>query len=140
MLQSLTRGVGLLQEAEFASRRDAEQMAKSLIDLREALAKIETIKEETWTKENFSLELTRGLTAIENARLEWNSARLKFDVLSTAAAQGQDPALEAQAGPAPGLLGCGFGKLCKVGFALSWPIAAVILLGFALVLALQLRH
>src|SRR5271165_4067278 len=28
MIQNLTRGVGLLQEAEFAARRDAEQMAK----------------------------------------------------------------------------------------------------------------
>src|SRR5262249_40125651 len=30
MAQHLTRGVGLLEEAEFAARRDAEQMAKSL--------------------------------------------------------------------------------------------------------------
>src|SRR5882724_5241179 len=33
MLQSLTRGVGLLEEAEFNSRRDAEQMAKVLVDM-----------------------------------------------------------------------------------------------------------
>src|SRR5690349_1801493 len=38
-IQNLTRGVGLLQEAEFAARRDAEQMAKSLADMREALTK-----------------------------------------------------------------------------------------------------
>src|SRR6266700_6356352 len=34
MEQHLTRGVGLLEEAEFAARRDAEQMARSLADLR----------------------------------------------------------------------------------------------------------
>src|SRR5262245_15142347 len=39
MLQNLTRGVGLLEEAEFNSRRDAEQMAKTLTELREALLK-----------------------------------------------------------------------------------------------------
>ena len=33
-IQNLTRGVGLLEEAEFSARRDAEQMAKSLVDLR----------------------------------------------------------------------------------------------------------
>src|SRR5262245_2767454 len=34
MEQHLTRGIGLLEEAEFGARRDAEQMAKSLVDLR----------------------------------------------------------------------------------------------------------
>lgn len=140
MLQNLTRGLGLLHEAEFASRRDAEQMAKALVDLKEALSKVEAIKEEAWTKEDFGVELTRGLTVVENARMEWNAARLKFDVLSGAAAQAPDPSLKGQAGPELGLAGCSFGKLCRVGFALTWPIAAVILLGFALVLALQLRR
>src|SRR5207245_3389993 len=48
MLQNLTRGVGLLEEAEFNARRDAEQMAKSLVEMREALSKVETIHEEGW--------------------------------------------------------------------------------------------
>src|SRR5437762_9330500 len=34
MVQNLTRGLGLLQETEFTARRDAEQMAKSVVDLR----------------------------------------------------------------------------------------------------------
>src|SRR5438105_11700489 len=50
MLQSLTRGVGLLEEAEFTARRDAEQMAKVLVDMRDALVKIEGFHEEAWTK------------------------------------------------------------------------------------------
>src|ERR1700691_3884614 len=53
-IQNLIRGVGLLEEAEFAARRDAEQMAKSLADMRTALAKVETTNETAWTKENFS--------------------------------------------------------------------------------------
>src|SRR5436305_6293141 len=82
MIQSLTRGVGLLEEAEFTARRDAEQMAKTLADFREALAKIQAIHEESWTTAGFNTELTRALTAIENARMEWNAARLKFMALS----------------------------------------------------------
>src|SRR4051794_8870281 len=35
MVQNLTRGVGLLEEAEFNARRDAEQMGKTLADLKE---------------------------------------------------------------------------------------------------------
>src|SRR5271157_3316881 len=81
MIQNLTRGLGLLEEAEFTTRRDAEQMAKALVDLRDALAKVQALNDAGWTRENFSVELTRALTTLENARMEWNSARLKFAVL-----------------------------------------------------------
>src|SRR5947207_12353656 len=76
MIHNLTRGLGLLEEAEFTARRDAEQMAKTLADFRDALSKIEAVREETWTKDNFNVELTRALTSIENGRMEWNTARL----------------------------------------------------------------
>jgi hypothetical protein len=49
VVQNLIRGVVLLEEAEFAARRDAEQMAKSLTDLRDALAKVQSIHEEQWS-------------------------------------------------------------------------------------------
>src|SRR2546421_2818153 len=62
MVHHLTRGLGLLEESEFNSRRDAEQMGKALLDLRDALSKIEAIHEESWTKDTFSVELTRALT------------------------------------------------------------------------------
>src|SRR5215471_11623945 len=82
MAQNLTRGIGLLEEAEFSARRDAEQMGKTLVGLREALSKIGAIRDESWTKDTFASELTRALTCLENARMEWNAARLKFPVLS----------------------------------------------------------
>src|SRR5271154_3818752 len=82
MIHNLTRGLGLLEEAEFNTRREAEQMVKTIADFRDALEKIQNVRDETWTKENFSTELTRALTAIENARMEWNTARLKLPALS----------------------------------------------------------
>src|SRR6266704_2915367 len=88
MLQNFTRALGLLEEAEFSARRDAEQMARAMSDLREALTKVEAIRQETWTEDNFDVELTRSLTTLENARMEWNSARLKFPVLSGPSAEG----------------------------------------------------
>ena len=39
MIHHLTRGLGLLEESEFNARRDAEQMAKAIVDLRDALSK-----------------------------------------------------------------------------------------------------
>ena len=140
MLQHLTRGVGLLEESELASRQEAEQMAKALAGFRDALSKIGQIHEETWTKDNFSVELTRALTCLENARMEWNAARLKFPLLTGAPSP---PEAGQSATPAglPVLLGPhGFGELCRVGFALTWPLATVVLLGIGVLLAVLLRR
>lgn len=140
MIQSLTRGLGLLEEAEFSARRDAEQMARTLADLRDALAKVQAIREETWTKNNFSVELTRALTALENARMEWNAARLKFPVLSGQAADSSAFAQGAVT-PSPSLLATHtFGELCRVGLALTWPLAAVALLALVALLIALTRH
>src|SRR5271154_7004391 len=43
MIHNLTRGLGLLEEAEFNTRRDAQQMVKTLGDFRDALAKIQAV-------------------------------------------------------------------------------------------------
>jgi hypothetical protein len=140
LVQHLTRGIGLLQEAEFSARRDAEQMSKALTGLREALTRIEDIHEETWTQTNFNIELTRALTALENGRMEWNSARLKFTILSGSSAEAAPP-VSAPGSPAAPILGTyTFGELCRLGFALSWPIAVVVLLGLAGILAVLLRR
>lgn len=144
MVHNLTRGLGLLEEAEFTARRDAEQMAKTVSEFREALTKIEAVREETWTKDNFNVELTRALTAIENARMEWNGARLKFPILTGEKAAGSPTGAPAAAEP----LATGnrsFGELCKLGLALTWPLALVALAaagGLIITLALILpsRH
>ena len=139
MTQHLTRGVGLLEEAELKARREAEQMAKALAGLREALQRVQSIHEETWTQDNYEVELTRALTVIENARMVWNSARLKFPVLSGAVEA-------AAAAPGEGVAPLGFpGNLtfrdwCRLGLALTWPLAAIALLILAVLLVLLLRQ
>src|SRR5689334_1207107 len=139
MLHNLTRGIGLLDEAEFAARRDAEQMSKALVELREALAKIQAINEETWTKDNLSVELTRALTTVENARLEWNSARLKFPVLSGTATTSDPAAAPGVDNSLPRLLQQqSWSQLCKLGLALTWPVALTAI-GIVVVLLLRTR-
>lgn len=139
-IQNLTRGVGLLEESEFGARREAEQMAKALIDLRDALAKVQAVHEETWTKDNFNIELTRALTALENARMEWNAARLKFPVLSGTAQNGSASASATAGPPASFLAAHSFGELCRLGLALTWPLAAVALVALAALLVFLMRH
>ncbi|HEV2393288.1 MAG TPA: hypothetical protein VG146_13115 [Verrucomicrobiae bacterium] len=140
VIQNLTRGLGLLEEAEFNARRDAEQMAKALGDMRDALGKVQAIHEETWTKDTFPVELTRGLTALENARMEWNGARLKFPVLSAVRAD-DAPIAAAPGAPVVSPLGAhSFGELCRFGFAMTWPLVLVALAGLGLLVALLLRR
>jgi hypothetical protein len=139
MIHHLTRGLGLLEEAEFNARRDAEQMVKTVADFRDALDKIQAIHDETWTKDNFSIELTRSLTTIENARMEWNAARLKFSVLEGEA----KGAAEAEAAPSPAVspfAGLSVGELCKIGFAMTWPLALVALVALGVLVAVLMRH
>ena len=94
-------------------------MAKSLVDMRTALAKVEVTNEAIWTKENFPTELTRALTVIENARMEWNSARLKFPVLSGAQkTEPAEPAQRADSGSPP-LANQSFSQLCKLSASRS---------------------
>lgn len=140
MVQNLTRGVGLLEEAEFSARRDVEQMAKALADLRDALIKVQAVHEESWTKENFSLELTRALTVLENARMEWNTARLKFAVLSAPLPEAGAAAAQPQAAPQPWLSNSSFLELCRLGLAFTWPLVVVALFTSLALIFILLRH
>jgi hypothetical protein len=135
MLQHLTRGIGLLEEAELNARRDAEQMTRTLAEFRQAVDKVQSINEQTWTPDTYSVELTRGLTTIENARMEWNSARLKFPILTASPPAGADASPRKPASPLP--LPTDLFQLCKIGLALTWPL---VVLGACIFLALLLRR
>jgi hypothetical protein len=137
MLQHLTRGIGLLEEAELTARRDTEQMARTLAEFRQAVSKVQTINEQLWNQENYSVELTRALTTLENARMEWNAARLKFPLLS-GAAPAETPSADPNAAPST-LAEAGLGQLFKIGFALTWPLALVGMAIFVVLLVLLRR-
>ena len=140
IIHNLTRGLGLLEEAEFNCRREAELMSKTMADFRDSLGKIEAIHDESWTKENFSVELTRALTTVENARMEWNSARLKIAALAGESAQ--KPETANTPAPAPlTLADLGFGQLCKIGLAMTWPLLIIALGALGVFMAVFLaRH
>jgi len=109
-------------------------MARTLGELREALAKVQSINDQTWTKDDFQLELTRANTAIESARMEWNGARLKWPILS---GEKFEQAAEKEKTATTPLAEKSFLELCRLGFALTWPLALGI---FALIIVLLLRR
>jgi chromosome segregation ATPase len=137
MTHQLVRGIALLEEAELSARREVEQLSKTLLDFREALAKLQSIQEETWTKETLEVELTRANTIVENARMEWNTAMVKLPLLS-----GDQPTSHPNQ-PIPGenpiqtlVRQQNYAELCKLGLALTWPVA---LTGLAIFLLLLIR-
>jgi hypothetical protein len=135
MIQHLTRGIGLLEEAELNARRDAQEMGRTLAEFRNAVQKVQSINEQTWSAENHSVELTRASTTIENARMEWNSARLKFPLLAAAPAASPEP----PGAPNPSVFPAekDWMQLGKMGLALTWPL---VLLGLGIIVALLWRR
>jgi hypothetical protein len=133
MLVHLTRGIGLLEEQELKLRREAESMARTLEGFREAMMKVRCLNDATWSQDGFQAELTSALTNLENARMEWNSARLKFPVLSGEMPEATPTQQQGQLLP----VNASLGELCKIGFAMTWPLA---LIGFAIIGLLLLKH
>ncbi len=137
MLQELTRSLGLLEEAQQNAQRDAEQMARTMDDLRDALGKVDALLEVDTHDEDWKVLLTRNLTTIENARMELNSARQKWMLLSGVREE-DNPGIIAPVQPAQtGLpMPASFKQLCLWGFALTWP---VLLIGAVITAVLLLR-
>ncbi len=134
MVRHLARGISLLEEAEFAARQQGEQRAKTLVDLRGALVRIQSIQELAWTRETFNTELTKALATVESARMEWNSARLKFTVLNGVKAEPVGAAQPASPETKSLWSEKSFLELCRLGLALTWPIAVVALAIFVALL------
>ena len=137
MLHELTRSLGLLEEAQLDAQRDAEQMARTMEDLRDALSKVDALVDVDTHAEDWKVLLTRNLTTIENARMELNSARLKWTLLTgVPEEENQNFAAPAQPGQAGLPMPKSFGQLCLWGLALTWP---VLLIGAAITAILLLR-
>ena len=137
MLQNLLRGVALLEQAEMNLRRDAVQMGRTLEGLRGALGNVQSLNEQAWTDTTWETELARALAAIENARMEWNQARLAWPVLEGGtSAPGQSAPAASAVSPLAGLSAA---QLARLGLAFNWPVALLGLgvLVLALVLALK---
>ena len=136
--EQLTRGIGLLEKADFDARRDSEQLGRSLEGLRDASNQIESLHEEAWTDSDWNQQLSRALTVIENARMELNSARLKWPVLDSSSAASKSA--HASASSPSSLADLPFKTLLRLGFALTWPIGAVGLVAVAVFAMVLLRR
>ena len=126
MMHEITRSLGLLEEAQMDAQREAEQMARTMDDLRDAFSKIETLEDVDTHDEQWKVLLTRNLTTIENARMELNSARLKWPLLDAETREASTPLSTASSTNRIDMaMPKSFGELCLWGLALTWPILLV---------------
>ena len=126
MIHEITRSLGLLEESQMDAQREAEQMARTMDDLRDAISKVELLEDVDTHDEQWKVALTRNLTTIENARMELNSARLKWPLLTSGQESSSPPLITTASGNPNGLpLPKSFGELCLWGLAFTWPILLI---------------
>ena len=136
-MHEITRSFGLLEEAQMDAQREAEQMARTMDDLREALSKVEALEDVDTHDEQWKVLLTRNLTTIENARMELNSARLKWVILNGEQEASINPSIGMANHSPQGLpVPISFSQLCLWGLALTWPL---LLVGITVAAALLIK-
>ncbi len=87
MIDQLTRSLVTLERQQIESQRLAELSAKTIDAFRDYLDRIQEVSDEDWSSSNVREELSKALGVIENARLEYNRARVKLDCLNPTAGQ-----------------------------------------------------
>lgn len=136
MRDRLTRSIALLDQAELAARREAEQLHKSLGGLRSVAHAVQQLSEKAWSADNWHRDLSRDLAVIENARNELNSASLTWPVLDAAVSAGGAKS----GGTKLTWETMTFMQLARIGLAFTWPVLLLGLIGFGTVTFLLLRR
>jgi len=144
VLEKLTRGLALLEEAEAKARRQAGRLNRLVEGFREALAQVKAIDESSWTEEDYPEQLSKALTVLDNARMEWNAAVLEWPELAKDSEE-----LEPETVPNPGsassidwialLRRLRFWEWVRIGLALFFPVWVVGLLLAMALLVIALR-
>ena len=137
MIEHLNEGIVALEKKEIQTAQLSELIKATRDRFREALEELEVIDEESWADDRFREELYKALVIVDDARMEYNKALAKIEVLEVGgeALLEQAPAATASAVvEAPR----SFGYWVKVGFALTLPV--VILASLCLAVYLVLRH
>ncbi len=121
MVESLTRGLVVMERDQIESQRRAELCGKTMTAFRDYLEQLHGLNDEEWTSTNVRSELSHALGIIDNSRLEFNRARTKLDCLNPSAGQPAEaaPTTETATIDWPELL-----RYLRLGAAASAPLIA----------------
>ncbi len=142
LMVKLTRGIEILAENQKLREQDLKTLAKNIDELKEGLSKITELNSKDWTEEEFEQNLNDSLQEIENARMEWNRQLVKYPKVLKSAISGPEEVIMPEAVDGTPLERLPLNShnlqyLCKLGFALTWPIAISIIVVSILVLLLN---
>lgn len=142
MEKALTRGITILNEETIQAKRNAKQLEDTLQTFSEMLDKIKYLNHDAWTEKEYSSELTKALSLLENARMEWNSARIRIsslDETKNATESQNSDKLSAISSYFEEVNNLSFSQIFKLGIILQWPILLSALLIFSLILTVLLK-
>ena len=133
IVEKLERSVVAMEREESQAARMVELLSESRTRFKNTLTEIRAVDEDKWGDHNFLEELNRSAAMIENARMDYKKALAKIEAASWHGAVGD--------GVAKGALGDmgfeasgekDFWYWVKIGFAVTLPLLAAILLVFVL--------
>lgn len=143
MSRELTRGIELLDTALFDTKARAEQMELALGSMKSSLARLKAIQTSEWSDAEYQEKLTQALAQLEGSRSEWDETSLKFASILAPKNKGTAPdgVENSSAGAGSWFSGEGisYNELCKVGLALTWPVATAFLMAFIALVILLLQ-
>ena len=136
MLESLRKSLVILEHEEERTQQQLEKIGATRLIFRELLEQIEAINPESWAPANLSAELTRTLTQLENARIEFQRARAQLAALDDHA---RSAMLRGKVSSGS-LAGLRFRDWVKIGFAITLPLLTLGLLLLVLLLVWSQKY
>lgn len=126
----LERCLETLQGLEDDLARQSGQVTRSRKDVIAALDQVTAIREEDWDSEAIDSEYAHAMRVIDDARMEWKRCALRWPEIKRG--QEADP-LRLEDGSGAPLAGIpltqhNMAYLCRMGFAMTWPIGLALLI------------
>lgn len=130
IMERLNHSIISLEKEELNAENLLELVRDTRLRCRSWVNDIDAIDEENWPEEQFREELSKGMTRIEDVRLEYNKALSKIEAMHTSDRQaGASMPLRAPeertVEPVPEK---GFAYWLKIGFAASLPLIMTLLI------------
>ena len=129
MIAHLGEGIMALEKKEIQTAQLMEIIVATRSRFRTSLEELEKLDEERWPDAQFREELYKALAIVDDARMEYNKALAKIEILES----GSSSIMETTRPASPdggafmaGITKRNFTDWLKIGFALSLPLIALV--------------
>jgi hypothetical protein len=138
MVEAFTRALVVLEREVFDAQKRVEQLKNIQESFSQHLATLEDLNPKNWDNTDISRELTRALSAVDDAHAEYDRSRVLIS--AEPATEPLAPVLASGGAPAVGPISPnGFTHWLTAGAAFTMPLILVVICLFALWLAWQGR-